>query len=247
MGDSAPQLQAMLATLRDAGTGQRACLRLHRIQALAARAARLEGSVRALVEARLERLAPDPAGPMPVPDTHAIDGDGDGDGSSALALLLADLATARLARRTVAPMATPAQPQAHAAPVLEQASAIAHPDGPAFADLPALAGFRSTWARLRTTSQLQDALADVPEDAGPMHSTVLVHRALALMHAQAPGYLQHFLGYLDALAGLERISPAPATTPAPRCPRPPPPPSTASASRPRTAPRPRSRGRRRPG
>ena len=224
-------------------------MRERRRQALAARAARLEGSVRALVEARLERLAPDPAGPMPVPDTHAIDGDGDGDGdgSSALALLLADLATARLARRTVAPMATPAQPQAHAAPVLEQASAIAHPDGPAFADLPALAGFRSTWARLRTTSQLQDALADVPEDAGPMHSTVLVHRALALMHAQAPGYLQHFLGYLDALAGLERISPAPATTPAPRSPRPPPPPSAASASRPRTAPRPRSRGRRRPG
>jgi len=219
-------------------------MRARRRQALAARAARLDGSARALVEARLQHLAEDAPTPM--------SGDGaaarDAASPSPLAQLLAHLTAARPPRkpRNASASAAPAQPDAGGAPAQEQAPGTGEADEAAFAELPALAGFRSTWARLRTAGQLHDALADVPEDAGPMHSTVLVHRALALMHAQAPGYLQHFLGQLDALAGLERISPAPATTPAPRSPRPPPPPSAASASRPRTAPRPRSRGRRRP-
>jgi hypothetical protein len=113
------------------------------------------------------------------------------------------------------------------------------------ATLPALRAIRGTWARLRAETQLRQLLAEVPDDAGPMHSTVLVHRAIAVMHEAAPGYLEHFVAYADALAGLERISPIPATTPAPRSPRPPRPSSPANASGPGKAPRPRSRGRRR--
>lgn len=220
-------------------------MRARRRQALAVRAAHLTGSARALLDSRLESLAADPTTPIAGEGARASDATK----PSPLAQLLADLATAGRARGRMGTPAAPApvQAEAGAGTSLEQARSGGGSDANGFAELPALAGFRSTWARLRTAGQLQDALADVPEDAGPMHSTVLVHRALALMHAQAPGYLQHFLGQLDALAGLERISPVPATTPAPRSPRPPPPSSPASASRPRTGPRPRSRGRRRPG
>ena len=90
---------------------------------------------------------------------------------------------------------------------------------------------------------LRHVMAEVPDDAGPMHSTVLVHRAIAVMHEVAPGYLQHFLGYADALAALERLCPAPAAAAPTRTPR-----SRASGSGGPAAAgaRSRTRGKRRP-
>ncbi|UWX03881.1 DUF2894 domain-containing protein [Pseudoxanthomonas sp. NC8] len=34
---------------------------------------------------------------------------------------------------------------------------------------------------------------------------MLVHRALQLMQATAPGYLQHFIAYADALSSLQQL------------------------------------------
>ena len=73
--------------------------------------------------------------------------------------------------------------------------------------------FRSLWAGLRGGSELRQAMQNVPENAGPLNSALLAHRALALMHAQSPSYLRHFLDYLDTLAWLE--APADATRPRP--------------------------------
>ncbi|QNH20090.1 hypothetical protein HEP73_00988 [Xanthomonas sp. GW] len=71
--------------------------------------------------------------------------------------------------------------------------------------LPALDDARRLWAELRSRSQLRQSLQQAPADAGPLNSGVLVHRALALMRSLSPGYLQHFLAYVDALSWLQQM------------------------------------------
>src|SRR5690606_2908910 len=58
----------------------------------------------------------------------------------------------------------------------------------------------STGLRLRQ-SQLQ-----VPENAGPLNSSHLIHRSLLLMQERSPGYLQHFLSYIDTLSWMEQLT-----------------------------------------
>jgi len=84
---------------------------------------------------------------------------------------------------------------------------------PAFIDY-----FRDTWTRVSAVRQVRQSLEHVPENAGPLNSSHLVHRALSLMRQQSPGYLEQFLSYVDALSWLEQIVPAsaPAAGEAPR-------------------------------
>lgn len=76
---------------------------------------------------------------------------------------------------------------------------------PAYPELPVLADVRAGWATLRNASQLKESLAQVPTNGGPLNSGVLVHRALTLMKETSPGYLTHFMAYLDALSGMEHL------------------------------------------
>jgi hypothetical protein len=77
--------------------------------------------------------------------------------------------------------------------------------------------FRKTWASLRTENQLRQSLGQVPQNAGPLNSNSLVHRSLSLMRELSPGYLQHFLSYVDTLSWMEQLvgtaAPAPRETP----------------------------------
>lgn len=75
----------------------------------------------------------------------------------------------------------------------------------AYPELPVLGEVRATWARLRNASQLKESLAQMPTNGGPLNSGVLVHRALTLMKDTSPGYLTHFMAYLDALSGMEHL------------------------------------------
>lgn len=75
-----------------------------------------------------------------------------------------------------------------------------------FPELPLLEDFRRLWSRVRTESQLRQSMAPVPEHAGPLNSAALVHRSIALMRELSPGYLQHFLAYVDDLSWMERIA-----------------------------------------
>lgn len=88
----------------------------------------------------------------------------------------------------------------------------ASPERAAYPELPALAEFRQRWSTLRADSQLQQSVAHIPTDAGPLNSTVLASRAIALMRELSPAYLRQFLAYVDDLAWLEQLgSAAPAT------------------------------------
>jgi hypothetical protein len=71
---------------------------------------------------------------------------------------------------------------------------------------------------VRTGQQLRVAEVLVPQNAGPLNSSSLVHRALSLMRELSPGYLQQFLAYADALSWLEQLN-AGGTPPAKEPPR----------------------------
>lgn len=75
-----------------------------------------------------------------------------------------------------------------------------------FPALPALEGFRKTWAALHAERQLRQTLEYVPENAGPLNSSALVHRSIELMRELSPGYLRHFLAYVDDLSWMERMT-----------------------------------------
>ncbi len=71
--------------------------------------------------------------------------------------------------------------------------------------MPVLDEFQQLWTRIRIDGLLRHCLDDLPEDAGPLHSSVLTYRAMALMREVCPDYLQHFVAYTDALSWLEQL------------------------------------------
>lgn len=73
-------------------------------------------------------------------------------------------------------------------------------------ELKTLSYFRSTWSRLSADRRLTQALAAVPENAGPLNSHQLVHRALTLMRELSPEYLHRFMSHVDALLWLDRAN-----------------------------------------
>ncbi|HEX7991896.1 MAG TPA: DUF2894 domain-containing protein [Stenotrophomonas sp.] len=72
--------------------------------------------------------------------------------------------------------------------------------------MPALDEFQQLWSRIRIDSLLRQCLDSLPEDAGPLHSSVLTYRAMALMQEVSPEYLQHFIAYVDVLTWMEPVS-----------------------------------------
>ena len=88
------------------------------------------------------------------------------------------------------------------------------PDAAAWPELPALTGLHALAGTLRNRGHVRRALAPAPIDAGPLNSGALVLRMFRLMHAQSPGYLQHFTAYVDMLAALHALerTPEPAAT-----------------------------------
>ncbi|RXN85458.1 DUF2894 domain-containing protein [Achromobacter aloeverae] len=72
-----------------------------------------------------------------------------------------------------------------------------------YPELPLLDEFQQLWSRVSASMRVQESQFQVPDNAGPLNSSHLVHRSLTLMRELAPGYLQHFLAYVDVLSWLE--------------------------------------------
>lgn len=75
------------------------------------------------------------------------------------------------------------------------------------AELKALRHFRGSWSRLSLEQQLARALAQAPDNAGPLNSHYLALQALIRMSELAPQYLEAFVTHVDALLWLERADP----------------------------------------
>jgi hypothetical protein len=72
------------------------------------------------------------------------------------------------------------------------------------AELKSLRYFRSAWSRISLEQQLSRALAQAPDNAGPLNSHFLVLQALIRMRDVAPAYLEGFIAYAEALRWLEQ-------------------------------------------
>lgn len=168
--------QAAAEPRRDRGADR---MRLRVIEALARRASAHEGHTRRLIDERLaSRVAAHErqtaeAAARTVPQAHVPAGSGLG--------ALADV-VGRHAQARVDIEGTPSR---------------------AYPEMHALDYFRQLWSRLRVERQLRQSLQDVPEDAGPLNSGRLVHRALTLLSGSP--YLPSLLSYVETLAWMERM------------------------------------------
>lgn len=163
-------------------------IRFHFIDAMERRAADHDGEVRRILDGRLAELI----------NAYAADLD-----KAASSVDHAENATTRSA----SPRATLGGLIDHIAGCVASggdADTVVTPL-PTLPELGALGEFRKIWSKLRTDSQVQQSLEQVPTNAGPLNSSALVHRAIGLMRDLSPGYLAQFLSYVDALSWMEQI------------------------------------------
>lgn len=184
---------AQLQAWRDSGADRCDPPRFELIAALAQRAQRYAGSARAQLDARLSQL------------------------TDAYAQLVAVEAAKPAATTSVESPLQSLLQQLEADPLqyqlpLSTANAVVidsdsdSADGNDTALMPALDEFQQLWSRIRIDSLLRQCLDSLPEDAGPLHSSVLTYRAMALMQELSPEYLQHFIAYVDVLTWMEPVS-----------------------------------------
>lgn len=186
MSDSGIDAQARLEAWRTQGADRVDPLRFARIDALARRASTQQGAIRTLLEARLAELVGAYADDLasraaPEPRCKLTSGPA-AQAHGAMAALLEHLARAAALRtESVGDDARAAS-----------AGSLANLDD-----------VRRISTHVRAESQLRQALEQAPENAGPLNSASLVHRALMLMRDVSPAYLQTLMGYVDALAWIE--------------------------------------------
>lgn len=92
---------------------------------------------------------------------------------------------------------------------------------------PRVQQFRKQLRKISVQKQVSHAIAQAPQNAGPINSHILVLRALGLMRELSPDYLQRFVAYVNTLMVLENAVTPTATKTASR--------KTSSPRKPRTS------------
>ena len=180
MSDVATRARVTLDAWREQNADRLNPMRFHFIEALERRAAGHGGEARRILDDRLSRL---------------------------LEAYADDLNVAAASVEAADSSATPPAPARGAlGGLVDHISNGVAPRPSTYPTLEALDEFRKIWSELRTDSQVRQSLEQVPADAGPLNSGNLVHRSLTLMRELSPGYLQHFLSYVDTLAWMEQMS-----------------------------------------
>ena len=77
------------------------------------------------------------------------------------------------------------------------------PGGHGRMDNPRVAQFRRQLGKMSVQKQVTQAIAQAPQNAGPINSHMLVLRSLGLMRDLSPDYLNRFMGYVDTLLFLD--------------------------------------------
>ncbi len=70
-------------------------------------------------------------------------------------------------------------------------------------DNPRVEQFRQQLGKINVQKQVTQAIAQAPQNAGPINSHMLVLRSLGLMRDLSPDYLNRFVGYVDTLLILD--------------------------------------------
>lgn len=71
------------------------------------------------------------------------------------------------------------------------------------AESPRIQQFRKQLGQISVQKQVSQAMAQAPQNAGPINSHMLVLRSLGLMREASPEYLGRFMVYLDTLLCLD--------------------------------------------
>ena len=199
-----------LDALRAQGVPARDPVSFRLAEALARRAPAHAGAAREAIEARLAGVLRRLDGAMH--EGEVASPGTDGAPAPAARGLLAALVS-DVARQKPLPVlgaaARPRDASATATPSLAPARLVPSPAP----DGRTLQFFKRTWSRLSAEQRLAQSRATLPDNAGPLNSHHLVHRALTLMQSLSPEYLEHFVGYVDALQWLEQANEAAAAEP----------------------------------
>jgi len=167
-------------------------VRFHFIDALERRTASHTGEARRLLDQRLSGLLADYASDLKASGSRTANAAAKPclPASGTLAALVDEISHRADSRGAVQPAIDPVDSTLSQQPLPE---------------LAALGEFRKIWTSVRAEGQLRQSLEEMPENAGPLNSRSLVHRALALMREESAGYLQHFLSYVDAVSWAEQL------------------------------------------
>ena len=180
--DAAPDAGAALAAWRERGDDRFDPVRFRFIEAMARRADAHDGEARRMLDERIARLLA-----------------AYGEALDKRPGAIAPPEDASLARSAFADLID--HLAQHAPPPGEGLAARG-----ATPDLKAVTYFRSTWSKLSADRRLTQSLAKVPDNAGPLNSHHLVHRALLLMRELSPEYLNRFMSYVDSLLWIDQAN-----------------------------------------
>lgn len=187
--DKTLDLAGQLAWLRLAGAKQHDPVNFHYLQVLLERAARHQGQVRRLLDARLAQALQTLTVRFEQAQRDsqaAIASQGKSAPRASLGELAAYLAQ-RMPEQLDGSLDGPWRSAAGSRPELKS---VRH--------------FRNTWSKLSVDKQVAKALGQAPKNAGPINSHRLVLDSLALMRDISPDYLNRFMCYADALLCLEQ-------------------------------------------
>ncbi len=167
---------ALLQTEQAAEAAQLDPVGWHYIQVLAERSRTQTGPVQALLQAKLQQaLAQLQTRLLAPPNPRLLNPRGT---PSPLSALLQDMA----APTTKRPLS---------------------PNGQGRLDNPRVEQFRRQLGKISVQKQVTQAIAQAPQNAGPINSHMLVLRSLGLMRDLSPDYLNRFMGYVDTLLFLD--------------------------------------------
>lgn len=226
------QIEQQLQALHECGAAQRDPVRWHYIEVLQRRTQTQPEAVQRLLHERLLRALQDLASAQTAPPAacgaaqtvaHTVANTAaNAAAPRAAAARPASAATpARAADRAGAAPASAAKPAPSALGRLLQDLQALQTSTPAPQTLrpgtrrgsrlppenPRVRQFRQQLQTISVNKQVQQALAQAPQNAGPINSQRLVLRALALMRDISPDYLQRFMTHVDTLLCLESTQP----------------------------------------
>ncbi|CAN5283513.1 DUF2894 domain-containing protein [soil metagenome] len=202
---SSPSPAAQVRAARAQGAHRFAPVRFRLIEALSRRAEAHGGEARRLLDARLLQLLA--AYRVDLERAHAATAAAAASATSATADTREPAADGSPRRGPIASLVDQlaqhaAAPQDGMAPAANSpGSATAAPD-----QLKTMRYFSGTWSKLSADRRLKQSLVKLPENAGPLNSHQLVHRALTLMRDVSPAYLNRFMSYVDTLSWLEQAT-----------------------------------------
>ncbi|WP_420476937.1 DUF2894 domain-containing protein [Noviherbaspirillum sp. ST9] len=213
--DAAPDFMTQIASLRAAGGERFDPVRLHYLDVLARRSMAHEGSVKRMLDAKLEKALAafqERFHAAQSPAREALDHSVQQypDAARELQQLFA-AGDFNALQRCIADLKSREQCASLGALVrrLDQHSSESTDARPAAqsgsrTELKAIRNFRNTWAKLSVDKQVAQALQQAPKNAGPINSHMLVLRSLTLMRDISPDYLGRFMTYADTLLSLDR-------------------------------------------